>query len=365
MSPRRVAMLSLHTSPLAQPGHGDGGGMNVYVALAGRRPGPSGRRVRPAHPGRPARRSAGGARSSRACGSCTSTRGPGVRSRRASCSRTTTSWSTPRRAGSAVRAAPTCSTPTTTSPARWPTRSSTASASPWSRPSTRWPGPSRTSGSTTTRLDRVEVESRDRPLCRRPGRVDRGGARPPRRRLRRRGRAHRGDPAGRRPHRVHPGRPASRVRRHWKVGDDPVLLVVGPDPAPEGLRPRDPHARRARPPTGPPRGRRRTERGRGRGRAGPPARRSSPSWASGDRVRFEPPRAHDDLAAYYRAADVVLVPSRTESFGLVALEAAACGVPGGGHGRGWAPLGRGARRERLHRRRPRPRRRSRPHVAHG
>jgi D-inositol-3-phosphate glycosyltransferase len=28
---RRVAILSLHTSPLAQPGVGDGGGMNVYV----------------------------------------------------------------------------------------------------------------------------------------------------------------------------------------------------------------------------------------------------------------------------------------------------------------------------------------------
>src|SRR5262245_56871726 len=32
---QRVAMLSVHTSPLAQPGTGDGGGMNVYVrALA-------------------------------------------------------------------------------------------------------------------------------------------------------------------------------------------------------------------------------------------------------------------------------------------------------------------------------------------
>ncbi len=31
MSVRRVAMLSVHTSPLAQPGTGDGGGMNVYV----------------------------------------------------------------------------------------------------------------------------------------------------------------------------------------------------------------------------------------------------------------------------------------------------------------------------------------------
>ena len=34
-SDRRVAMFSMHTSPLAQPGAGDGGGMNVYVrALA-------------------------------------------------------------------------------------------------------------------------------------------------------------------------------------------------------------------------------------------------------------------------------------------------------------------------------------------
>src|SRR5258708_5502759 len=28
---RRLAILSMHTSPLAQPGTGDGGGMNVYV----------------------------------------------------------------------------------------------------------------------------------------------------------------------------------------------------------------------------------------------------------------------------------------------------------------------------------------------
>src|ERR1700677_1613781 len=31
MAMRRLAVLSLHTSPLAQPGTGDGGGMNVYV----------------------------------------------------------------------------------------------------------------------------------------------------------------------------------------------------------------------------------------------------------------------------------------------------------------------------------------------
>jgi len=46
-----------------------------------------------------------------------------------------------------------------------------------------------------------------------------------------------------------------------------------------------------------------------------------------DRVRFVPPQAHHMLSTYYRAADVCVVPSRSESFGLVALEAAACGTP--------------------------------------
>ena len=45
------------------------------------------------------------------------------------------------------------------------------------------------------------------------------------------------------------------------------------------------------------------------------------------RIRFIPPQPHHLLSTYYRAADVCLVPSRSESFGLVALEAAACGVP--------------------------------------
>lgn len=46
-----------------------------------------------------------------------------------------------------------------------------------------------------------------------------------------------------------------------------------------------------------------------------------------DRVVFTPPVPHHLLSTYYRAADVCLVPSRSESFGLVALESAACGVP--------------------------------------
>ena len=45
------------------------------------------------------------------------------------------------------------------------------------------------------------------------------------------------------------------------------------------------------------------------------------------RVRLVPPQPHHLLSTYYRSADVCLVPSRSESFGLVALEAAACGVP--------------------------------------
>jgi D-inositol-3-phosphate glycosyltransferase len=45
------------------------------------------------------------------------------------------------------------------------------------------------------------------------------------------------------------------------------------------------------------------------------------------RLRFEPPCPHRELADWYRAASVVMVPSHSESFGLVALEAQACGTP--------------------------------------
>jgi D-inositol-3-phosphate glycosyltransferase len=46
-----------------------------------------------------------------------------------------------------------------------------------------------------------------------------------------------------------------------------------------------------------------------------------------DVVRFERPVAHERLADWYRAATAVVVPSHNESFGLVALEAQACGTP--------------------------------------
>ncbi|GAA0817715.1 D-inositol-3-phosphate glycosyltransferase [Spirilliplanes yamanashiensis] len=44
-------------------------------------------------------------------------------------------------------------------------------------------------------------------------------------------------------------------------------------------------------------------------------------------VRFLPPQTGGDLTALYRASDLVAVPSHNESFGLVALEAQACGTP--------------------------------------
>jgi D-inositol-3-phosphate glycosyltransferase len=46
-----------------------------------------------------------------------------------------------------------------------------------------------------------------------------------------------------------------------------------------------------------------------------------------DQVVFLPPQDGDGLAALYRSADLVAVPSYNESFGLVALEAQACGTP--------------------------------------
>ena len=46
-----------------------------------------------------------------------------------------------------------------------------------------------------------------------------------------------------------------------------------------------------------------------------------------DHVNFVAPQAHQLLSTWMRAADVTLVPSRAESFGLVALESSACGTP--------------------------------------
>ena len=46
-----------------------------------------------------------------------------------------------------------------------------------------------------------------------------------------------------------------------------------------------------------------------------------------DIIKFLPPISRQDLPLWYRASDIVCVPSYSESFGLVALEAQACGTP--------------------------------------
>jgi D-inositol-3-phosphate glycosyltransferase len=46
-----------------------------------------------------------------------------------------------------------------------------------------------------------------------------------------------------------------------------------------------------------------------------------------DRVEFIGSVAHHELPYFYAAADVCVMPSYSESFGLVALEAQACGCP--------------------------------------
>jgi len=51
------------------------------------------------------------------------------------------------------------------------------------------------------------------------------------------------------------------------------------------------------------------------------------SLGIGEMVRFVPPVDREELARWYRAADLTVVPSYSESFGLVAIESQACGTP--------------------------------------
>lgn len=68
--------------------------------------------------------------------------------------------------------------------------------------------------------------------------------------------------------------------------------------------------------------------GVGDGRSGPAQlQQLAESLGVGDAVSFHDPVPQSALAGWYRAADVLLAPSRSETFGLVALEAQACGTP--------------------------------------
>ena len=68
--------------------------------------------------------------------------------------------------------------------------------------------------------------------------------------------------------------------------------------------------------------------GNGTGRSGPLQLRDlAAQLGVADAVSFHDPVPQGALAGWYRAADVLLAPSRSETFGLVALEAQACGTP--------------------------------------
>lgn len=56
-------------------------------------------------------------------------------------------------------------------------------------------------------------------------------------------------------------------------------------------------------------------------------RRSVDDLGLGDTITLLPPVPRAELADWYRSADTLVVPSHNESFGLVAVEAGACGTP--------------------------------------
>jgi D-inositol-3-phosphate glycosyltransferase len=57
------------------------------------------------------------------------------------------------------------------------------------------------------------------------------------------------------------------------------------------------------------------------------ARALAATAGASDRLHLVEPRPHIELGTYYRAADLTIVPSESETFGLVALESLACATP--------------------------------------
>ena len=125
-----------------------------------------------------------------------------------------------------------------------------------------------------------------------------------------------------------PGERRQARRALGLAEEGPLLLFVGRGPTPQGRRggrayPGLAPLRSPRCPSG---DRRRAERSPGEAEMERLAALVEELDLE-DQAVFVPPRPHELLSTYYRAADVCLVPSRSESFGLVALEAAACGAP--------------------------------------
>lgn len=88
------------------------------------------------------------------------------------------------------------------------------------------------------------------------------------------------------------------LRATWTDGSPPRLVIVGGDLTPAGL-------------------------------GDDLARIHAQAAAKGiaDGITFAGSQPHERLPEYYNAADLVVVPSRYESFGLVAVEGMACGTP--------------------------------------
>lgn len=128
-----------------------------------------------------------------------------------------------------------------------------------------------------------------------------------------------------------PGSPAPGRRRLGLADDDILLLFVGriqPLKAPDVLVRAAAHLLRSRPDLRP---RLKVVINGGLSGAGIERAGDLPALIDelglADVVSVMSPVSRRELADLYRAADVVVVPSYSESFGLVAVEAQACGIP--------------------------------------
>ena len=351
-----VAMLSVHTSPLAQPGTGDGGGMNVYVrslasalAAAGvecdvltraEHPGqPPVVEVEPGVPRRaPRRRSAA----------------PGAEGRR--CRRSSTTSRSPPATGSsdvgdvdALHAN------------YWISGARRAPAQARARPpagrDVPHAGPRQGGGGRRRRPARAGPgRGGDRPLRGPPRRVHDRRARAARRRpTAPTPTASRSIPAGVDHERVLARRPGQPARRRLGLADRPTLLFVGRIQPLKGADLAVPMPRRARRPAAQ-LARRRAVRA---APTAPPSSRGCTTLARRARARRPGPLRRrpsrtSRLAAYYRAADVVLVPVSHRVVRARRARGRRVRHAGRRGRRRWAAIARRRRPHRVPRRRPRP-----------